>query len=132
MPNWVQSLWIATWTRIRLPLSFVVVKIWPSISGPRKKEIKLVYILMMIIEKKNCCWKHICFKENMNSSKKSKFKSASKISHFWSFRQGRPKVALIYFDKACEELELDPPVPEPYLARSKCYIQLGEVCNTLE
>ena len=75
MPNWVQSLWIATWTRIRLPLSFVVVKIWPSISGPRKKEIKLVYILMMIIEKKNCCWKLTCFKENMNSSKKSKFKN---------------------------------------------------------
>lgn len=42
-------------------------------------------------------------------------------------KQGRPKVALIYFDKACEDIEIDPPVPEPYLARSKCYIQLGEV-----
>ena len=91
MPNWVQSLWIATWTRIRLPLSFVVVKIWPSISGPRKKEIKLVYILMMIIEKKNCCWKPICSKENMNSSKKSKFKSASKRNHFGLSDKDDPK-----------------------------------------
>ena len=43
------------------------------------------------------------------------------------FRQGRPKVALIYFDKACDEIEFDPPIADPYLARSKCHIQLGEV-----
>ena len=123
----MKSLWIATLTRIRLQLSYVVVKIWPLILGPREKEIKFI-IKVMITEKKNCCWKPTCFKENMNSSKKSNYKSLSKMNYFAGiFRQGRPKVALIYFDKACEEVELDPPVPEPYLARSKCFIQLGEV-----